>query len=683
MNFSRWFFILMACLCIGVMAAPDFAPAQLAEVEGVGNIRVRGNPSPRDKQRGYEEALRDAYLEVSKGLAQGDVQKKVFRDRLDEMILEDLEYGTESIVKVREVERRGTYMCYLRVKFKDGVIEDMLLEPDTENLERMQMRRIMVVIPEEHIGRPVPDPAGETEVINVFLRNNFRVVDQQRIKEIRESDAVKAAVQGASDTELISIATSFGADYIIVGEAFSHELPADQRLGNMTGCRARVEARMIKADTGEILVADGKEAGAVDMSELIAGKKALREAANELAEVFVSQLMKRAEIMGDEEFITIEVGGASFGQKEEVKRMLNNTPEVIEVREVEYQMERARLEVTTSVGAGALAGIIYTAAANNNLVFDITEQTAARIIGRMIPQPVAPIIADTPEPAVPSEPEKPRPPQDAGQLDDGTLVEVGNQRWVALLIGINDYSMSGGNIPSLQTPKDDVDDLAEALRSKYRFDTITMKIDRQATLRGLRESFDQLGATLEPNDNVLIYFAGHGHLQKNTDVGLWITADSTDHLDGLYNAEIKAYIAKMPARRVLLVSDSCYSGDFLRRALGRPTYEDLEEDPVESVRISAKLAKNMNPSRQVITSGNLNPVPDQGTGFCKGHSPFACALINALESAPVGAALSANDLYHHIYLQMKEGSGFDSESGPQKGTLPEHRGGEFFFVRFN
>lgn len=679
---NRYLCLLLLMFCfITVPTLQQSTMAQSHEIEGRGKVRTRGIPKERDKIRGREAALRNAYKNVALELAQSDVEKKVFLDRLKEMTLEELEEGVESEVKLQEVaNRRGNYLITLQVTIKEGIIEDMLAEPISDNLDRMRMRRIMVVIPEKHIERPVPDPAGETEMIRVFLDQGFRVVDQKQIARIRESDAVKAAIDGASNTELVRIAQSFGADYLIYGEAFSHEVQSSIDLGSMQSCRARVEARMVRADTGEILAADGKEAGKTDLSSLIAGKEALREAAQELAEGFVASLMKRSEIEGDEEFITIVIGGASFGQKEQVKGLLSKTPDVIEVREVEYQVERATLEVTSGVGAGALAGILYTAAANANMEFNITEQTAARIVGRMIPQPVAPIIQDTDESSSSNPPQDPRPPAESGILDDGTLTDVSKQRWIGILIGIQDYQ---GSIPDLGTPHSDVDGLAKLLKNQYRFNEVKVIRDGEATLRGLRETFDQLGATLTPEDNVLIYYAGHGHLQENTDVGLWITSDATDHLDGLYNAEIKAYIAKMPARRVLLVSDSCYSGDFLRRAVGRVRVEQVETDPDTSVMISSKLAANPLPSREVLTSGNLAPVPDEGRGFCKGHSPFACALINALESAPVGAPLSTNDLYYHVSLFLDDDQAKAQGSDPQKGTLPEHRGGEFFLVRFN
>ncbi len=60
-----------------------------------------------------------------------------------------------------------------------------------------------------------------------------------------------------------------------------------------TTCRARVEARAIRIDTGEILATDGKHASGLDLAEAIAGKKALKNAASELATYLIDQISSK------------------------------------------------------------------------------------------------------------------------------------------------------------------------------------------------------------------------------------------------------------------------------------------------------------------------------------------------------------------------------------------------------
>lgn len=161
--------------------------------------------------------------------------------------------------------------------------------------------RIMVIVPEYHLlnrsnpdprsnngnATAVPDPAGETEIIKQLLDSGFKVVDQQQVSKIRYNDQVKAALNG--DNELASrIGLEYGADIIIIGEAFSES--AGRIIRGFESCSARVEARAIRTDTAEILAADGKFASGMDVAQFIAGKKALQIAGGKLGEYLLSRL---------------------------------------------------------------------------------------------------------------------------------------------------------------------------------------------------------------------------------------------------------------------------------------------------------------------------------------------------------------------------------------------------------
>lgn len=165
---------------------------------------------------------------------------------------------------------------------REGLVQEVALNP-----------RIAVIIPERHINYRVPDPAGETAVVKKFIEsgfNNMVDISDVRLKLNRP--------MYMTESELASMAHSLRADILIVGEAFSEGagdvgrfLPGNQRT-NIQSCRARVEAKMYYARTGQIIATDGKHASGADISEAIAGKKALAKAGEELGEYFVSTFMK-------------------------------------------------------------------------------------------------------------------------------------------------------------------------------------------------------------------------------------------------------------------------------------------------------------------------------------------------------------------------------------------------------
>lgn len=113
---------------------------------------------------------------------------------------------------------------------------------------------VSVRIPEQHFGRPVIDPAAQTELEHVLAELNFPLVDEKSGRR---------------------------ADYSIEGEAFSER--AMQR-GQLIACKARVEVKLRKLSTGELLSSDRQTAVAIDLAEHIAAKTALQTAARQLAD---------------------------------------------------------------------------------------------------------------------------------------------------------------------------------------------------------------------------------------------------------------------------------------------------------------------------------------------------------------------------------------------------------------
>ena len=122
---------------------------------------------------------------------------------------------------------------------------------------------VLVRIPEQHLARPVIDPAAQTELMKIFSDVGFEVL---------------TAAQAADRTDVATI----------TGEAFSE---FGLRRGNLVSCRARVEIVM-KDASGKLLAADRQMDVAVDVAEHIAGKKALESAALRLADRLVPQLAR-------------------------------------------------------------------------------------------------------------------------------------------------------------------------------------------------------------------------------------------------------------------------------------------------------------------------------------------------------------------------------------------------------
>ena len=187
----------------------------------------------------------------------------------------------------------------------------------------------------------------------------------------------------------------------------------------------------------------------------------------------------------------------------------------------------------------------------------------------------------------------------------------------ALVIGINNYQDK--KIPALKTAVNDAREVASLLQTRYGFQ-VTLLLDRQATRQAIIEKMRDLAANTSPDESVLIYYAGHGELDRVLNDGWGVPSDATGGNSATYldNMFVQRVMRGMKARHVLLVSDSCYSGTLFGESRSLPTL------------INDRYYLNLynEKSRWGMTSENKTPVSDSGSA---GHSTFAYQLIKALK----------------------------------------------------
>lgn len=183
------------------------------------------------------------------------------------------------------------------------------------------------------------------------------------------------------------------------------------------------------------------------------------------------------------------------------------------------------------------------------------------------------------------------------ELDAGG--KIGRQ-WL-VLIGINDYY----EWTPLYGPVRDVKRIRDVLLKRYRVDRVEEIYDTDATKLAIIELFKKVIQEVKPHDSVLIFYAGHGHLDEVSGTGFWIPADGGENLDAqenwLPNSQIRGFIEKLRARHVLMFVDSCFSGDILAISRGSEPKIDNEYFQRAYDRVS----------RQVLTSGDIETVPDK------------------------------------------------------------------------
>jgi filamentous hemagglutinin family protein len=209
------------------------------------------------------------------------------------------------------------------------------------------------------------------------------------------------------------------------------------------------------------------------------------------------------------------------------------------------------------------------------------------------------------------------------------------KRKLALVIGNNDYRSP---LPYLEGAGRDARAVGGLLqRQGYQVDQL-INADRSGTIAAL----NRLIRTSEPDDSVLVFYAGHGYIHPGSSVGYWIPTGATidDPRGWLSNIDIARFLANMPARQLLLVSDSCFSGALTR--------EGIAEEQRAGMSRNAILMRR---SVVALSSGGEEVVADSALD---GHSPFTWHLLRQLEAAK--GEIPARDMLLSIRDEVSKSS---------------------------
>ena len=158
----------------------------------------------------------------------------------------------------------------------------------------------------------------------------------------------------------------------------------------------------------------------------------------------------------------------------------------------------------------------------------------------------------------------------------------------ALLIGVGEYPQLGPSV-QLEGPSHDVEAMVKVLKSSWGLEgsRITVLKDRRATRANILQALKDLSRTTRPGDFVFIFFSGHGTsaydpssrtLGIDAFTGAQIPSDfrhgTRNQVLGrllIGKRDIRPILERLERdRKILVVFDSCYSGDAVRSLRIRP-----------------------------------------------------------------------------------------------------------------
>ena len=224
----------------------------------------------------------------------------------------------------------------------------------------------------------------------------------------------------------------------------------------------------------------------------------------------------------------------------------------------------------------------------------------------------------------------------------------------ALLLAVDDYE----HWTQLQKPVSDAEMIQHDLETLYGFQTRLIKNPTQAgILKAIREYAEM---DYSDDDQLFIFFAGHGHFDETFEVGYLVARDTqlpnedVAMLSYVSHSVIRDIIDAMNCKHIFLVLDTCYSGTFDRLIAMRGRAEDISQRRLAERDIDRIFQYT---TRWYLTSGGKEIVYDE--------SPFVHQFLEALRSkGGIDNILTIDEILSYVKKLVKpkpRSSGFGSD----------------------
>jgi hypothetical protein len=192
----------------------------------------------------------------------------------------------------------------------------------------------------------------------------------------------------------------------------------------------------------------------------------------------------------------------------------------------------------------------------------------------------------------------------------------------ALIFATDKYD----NWSDLVNPVNDGKTIAEELEKTYGFETEVVENPTQ------NEVFEKIleynRKEYKPQDQLLIFFAGHGHFDEDFGEGYVVArnslANDKSKTSYISHARLRSVVNNIPSKHIFLAMDVCFGGTFDPQIASSRALTAFESDDREM--LARKLSYK---TRRYLTSGGKEYVSDGVPGE---HSPFAKKILEALRS---------------------------------------------------
>ena len=334
--------VLWATVLLSLCLLSGIASARAVSVSGIGLTITEAE----------NDALRNAVEQAVGVLVDSETLVRNNVLLLDEIYTKSRGFITNYTVKDQRKTVNG-WQVFIDAEVDDSPNAQLMTELTRLGIIDVKLRnpKIAVYIPEYHIQSRIPDPAGETAVIHALVNAGFSnvIAAKPEVVASRASSRGNRPYSQMTIEDIKAVARFLEADILVIGEAFSdgvgdigRYLPGHQQTG-MRSCRARVEAKLYIAGTGQIIASDGKYASAADISEAIASKKALTSAGQQMGEFMAKELLQLGS--GNRQGLEIIVDARDFTEINQVQIALGQVKGASDVQLAGYDAGQGRFNI--------------------------------------------------------------------------------------------------------------------------------------------------------------------------------------------------------------------------------------------------------------------------------------------------------------------------------------------------
>jgi hypothetical protein len=239
----------------------------------------------------------------------------------------------------------------------------------------------------------------------------------------------------------------------------------------------------------------------------------------------------------------------------------------------------------------------------------------------------------------------------------------------AVVVGISHYSDTSGGLTNLQFADRDARDFRDFLFSpdggSFPKDNVRLLLNEDATSQNVRSALFTFLTKAQPEDEVVLYIAGHGAADPNDPRNLYLLTYDTK-LEDMGGTAFPmwqlqdVFTRVLKAKRVVTFADTCHSYGFSGERRGKKTNNLVNQ----------YLAHYANDAdRAVITASDISQLSYEGDKWGGGHGVFTYYLLKGLKGEAdfnKDGTVTAGELFAYIHDNVDKAT----EGGQSPMALP-------------